>query len=294
MQVLFHIGAHCTDDGQILACLAKNRAMLARQGIAVPPPNRFKPVLRETLSVLKGEIANPDVEKIIFQSILDDEQSDTLPTRLILSNDAFLTGAQKVVGANQLYPDAGTKCQKLFNLFHDHQVEFCLAIRNPATFLPALFHRIGATNFEAFLAQTDAKALTWSSLIARITEALPGVPIKVWSNEDTPFIWPELIYKLVDIDRSVPLSGIDDYLGTIMLKEGMERMESYLQTHPPANEIQRRRILSAFLDKFEVDDPTLNVEAPVWTADYVENLTEIYEEDLFAIEKMIDVQYISP
>ncbi|NOX40580.1 MAG: hypothetical protein GXP05_08710 [Alphaproteobacteria bacterium] len=294
MQVLFHIGAHCTDEGQILACLAKNRAMLARQGIAVPPPNRFKPVLRDTLSVLKGEKANRDVEKIIFQSILDDEQSAELPQRLIFSNDAFLTGAQKVLGASALYPDAGVKCQKLFNLFHNHEVEFCLAIRNPATFLPALFHRIGANSFEAFIAQTDPMALTWSSVIARITEALPDVTLKVWSNEDTPFIWPELIHEIVDINREVPIKGIDDYLATIMLKEGLERMESYLQTHPPANEIQRRRILSAFLDKFEIDDPTLEVEAPIWTADYVETLTEIYEEDLFAIEKIPGVQFISP
>ncbi len=290
MQVLFHIGAHCTDEGQILACLAKNRAMLARQGIAVPPPNRFKPVLRDTLSVLKGEKANPEVEKIIFQSILDDET----PQRLIFSNDAFLTGAQKVLSASAIYPDAGVKCQKLFNLFHGHQVEFCLAIRNPATFLPALFHRIGTASFEAFIAQTDPMALTWSSMVARITEALPGVPLKIWSNEDTPFIWPELIHEIVDIDREVPIKGIDDYLATIMHKEGLERMENYLQTHPPANEIQRRRILSAFLDKFEIDDPTLEVEAPIWTADYVETLTEIYEEDLFAIEKMPGIQFISP
>ncbi|MFT6695772.1 MAG: hypothetical protein ACJAXU_001272 [Paracoccaceae bacterium] len=71
-------------------------------------------------------------------------------------------------------------------------------------------------------------------------------------------------------------------------------MNAYIKTHPPANEIQRRRILSAFLDKFEIEDTTPEVEAPSWTQDYIDALTDIYEEDLFAIEKMPGVQFISP
>jgi len=130
--------------------------------------------------------------------------------------------------------------------------------------------------------------------VARIRKAVPGVPLKVWSNEDTPFIWYELLREIADHAPATRLVGRDAFLETIMLPEGLERMENYLKTHPPANEIQRRRILGAFLDKFEIEDPTQNVTAPGWTEEYVNTLTEIYEEDLFAIERMPGVQFISP
>ena len=135
MQIVFHIGAHCTDDGQIQACLSKNRAILAREGIIVPNPGRFRAILRETLLVLNGEPASPEVQEIMLDSILTEDR----PERIIFSNDAFLCGVKKVVSGQGLYPEAAEKVMKLYNLFPDENVEFCLALRNPATFLPACF-----------------------------------------------------------------------------------------------------------------------------------------------------------
>ncbi len=290
MQIVFHIGAHCTDEGQIYSCLAKNRTMLAQQGIVAPAPGRFKPIIRETLSVLRGEEANPDVQDIMLGSILTDET----PERLIFSNDGFICGIQRVLDRETFYPDVGEKCRKLYNLFASHEVEFSIAIRNPATFLPACFNRTGSGDFAAYIAQVDPMVLRWSAVIGRIRQTLPDVPLKVWSNEDSPFIWYELIREIADLTPTTQLDGLDDYLSTIMHEEGLERMESYIATHPPANEIQRRRILSAFLDKFEIEDKGLDVTAPVWTDDYVEALTDIYEEDLFTIERLPGVQFISP
>ena len=71
-------------------------------------------------------------------------------------------------------------------------------------------------------------------------------------------------------------------------------MAAYLETRPPANETQRRRILSAFLDKFEKEDDEPEVETPGWTEEYLTRLTEFYEQDLFAIERMPGVDFISP
>ena len=290
MQIVFHIGAHCTDEGQVYRCLAKNKAMLAEQGIIAPPPRRFRPILRETLSVLKGDVANAEVQEIMLSSILTDES----PERLIFSNDGFICGTQRILDRGTMYPDVGEKCLKLHNLFADHDVEFAIAIRNPATLLPACFNRLEGGSFAEYIAQIDPMHLRWSSVIERIREALPDVPLKVWSNEDSPFIWYELIRELADLTPTTALDGLDDYLATIMLEEGLERMDSYITTHPPANEIQRRRILSAFLDKFEIEDKSLDVTARVWSDDDVEALTDIYEEDLFTIERLPGVQFISP
>jgi len=290
MEIVFHIGAHCTDDGQIHACLAKNRAMLGEERIIVPNPGRFRPVLRETLSVLNGAPANAEIQEIMLDSILTEDR----PERIILSNDAFLCGIQKVFGGTKLYPEAADKVAKMANLFPDSPVEFCLATRNPATFLPACFSRSEAKDFAAYLAATNPLALRWSTVIEAIRQAVPNATIKVWSNEDTPFIWHELIREIADCRDGKRLIGLDDFIRSIMLPEGVDRMSAYLETRPPANETQRRRILSAFLDKFEKEDDTPDVAAPVWTDGYVSRLTEIYEEDLFLIERIPGVQFIAP
>ena len=290
MQIVFHIGAHCTDDGQIQACLSKNRAILAREGIIVPNPGRFRAILRETLLVLNGEPASPEVQEIMLDSILTEDR----PERIIFSNDAFLCGVKKVVSGQGLYPEAAEKVMKLYNLFPDENVEFCLALRNPATFLPACFAKTEAPSFAEYLAHIDPMSLRWSDVISRIKAQLPNVPLRVWSNEDTPFIWRELIHEIADSDTSTKLEGLDDFVNSIMLPEGVERMAAYLETRPPANETQRRRILSAFLDKFEKEDDEPEVETPGWTEEYMTRLTEFYEQDLFAIERMPGVDFISP
>jgi len=290
MQIVFHIGAHCTDEGQIQACLQKNRAELAREGIIVPAPGQFRPILRETLLVLNGEPASPEVQEIMLDSILTEDR----PDRIIFSNDAFICGVQKVISKGQLYPDVAEKVGKLYNLFPDEDIEFCLALRNPATFLPACFVKGGVGSFADYLAQTDPLSLFWSDVVTRIKTALPHVHLRVWCNEDTPFIWRELIREIADNDDKTKLAGLDDFISAIMLPEGVERMAAYLQTRPPANETQRRRIVSAFLDKFEMEDDAPDVEAPGWTDAYLSQLTEQYEQDIGVIERMPGVDFISP
>lgn len=42
MQVVFHMGAPCTDDDRLIQSLLKNREALAKQGIAVPTPALYR------------------------------------------------------------------------------------------------------------------------------------------------------------------------------------------------------------------------------------------------------------
>lgn len=290
MQIVFHIGAHCTDEGQIQACLTKNQTLLVREGIVVPSPATCRPILRETMSYLEGEPANDAMQELMLNSILTEDH----PQRIIFSNEAFLSGILRILDHGTLYPDAGDKFLELFNLFPNREVEFCLAIRNPATFLPACFARSKTTEFEDFTSNVDLQSLRWSDVLARIRDRIPNAVFKVWSNEDTPFIWHELIREITDCDHNAKLEGLDEFLKSIMLDEGFERMQHYLKIHPPANEIQRRRILSAFLDKFEIEDDDSEFDASYWTDEYENALTDAYEEDLFVIERMPGVQFISP
>ena len=47
MRIVYHLGAHCTDEDRLVRCLLKNRATLAEQGIVVPAPTRYRKLLRE-------------------------------------------------------------------------------------------------------------------------------------------------------------------------------------------------------------------------------------------------------
>ena len=91
------------------------------------------------------------------------------------------------------------------------------------------------------------------------------------------------------------ISGGFDLLGQIMSAEGMKRFHSYLKSHPPRTEVQKRRIIAAFLDKYVIDDEVEEeFDLPGWTEEMVDELTELYEEDLYTIERMAGVNFIAP
>ncbi|WP_372603696.1 hypothetical protein [Actibacterium sp.] len=291
MQVVFHLGAHFTDEDRLLKCLLKNRGPLSQDGIIVPGPGRYRKILRDARAQLRGQAATPEQYEEVLDAILDDEKAD----RLIFSNHAFLSAPSKVLRDGQLYPDAGEKAFALTQIFAQTDVEMFIAVRNPATFIPTVFENCPDVGFDEFMAGADPRNLRWSSVIQNLRDTNPGVELTVWSNEDTPLIWYELLKELSGYDRPSELEGADDFLASIMSPSGMTRMHAYLDKHPPANEIQRRRIVAAFLDKFALpEEVEMELDLPGWTEDLVEDITENYEEDLFEIERMPGVNFITP
>lgn len=291
MQVAFHIGAHCTDEDRLLKCLLKNKGKLVKEGIIVPGPSRFRGVLRESLHTLQGRPAPADMQEVILDAIMDDDEAD----RLIFSRQGILAAPNRVMDGNILYAQAGEKTAALANVFPQADCEFFLGIRNPATFIPALFARSEDTDFTGFIAGIEPRHLLWSETVARIRDANPDSEITVWCNEDTPLIWNEVLQELSGHDPNTQLDGTYDFISTLMTKPGLKRMLGYLEGNPPQNEMQRRRIVAAFLDKYALDEEIeMEIDLPGWTEDLIEELTEIYEEDLFEIERMPGVNFITP
>ncbi|MBK1634438.1 hypothetical protein [Rhodovulum adriaticum] len=291
MEMIYHIGAHCTDEGRLLKCLLKNRGTLSRQGIIVPAPGRYRPVLREMLISLRGQAASAEQQQIILDAVMDEDTAD----RLIFSNESFLCMAQKVLDQHMLYPMAGEKSNWLSQLFPDAPCTFFLALRNPATFIPALFQRSNEKDFATFVAGVDPMRLAWSDMVRRIRNANPQVELVVWCNEDTPLIWDELLQVLSGHDGSVELRGSLDFLSTLMSEAGFKRLSAYLETNPPTDLVQRRKVIAAFLDKYAIPEAVEEeLDLPGWTPELVDALTARYEEDLFVIEALEDVQFLAP
>jgi hypothetical protein len=214
--------------------------------------------------------------------------------RLILSWDSFLSLPPWVL-KNTLYPSAGERVRAFSQIFPDIEAEFFLAIRNPASFLPALYQRMGSPNYPEFLSGADLFDLNWTDVIDRILIANPDANLTVWCDEDTPLIWPEILRAVTGLPREAVFTGEQDLLASIMSPEGMTRLEDYLDNRPNQSIEQRRKIVAAFLDKFALPEKVeVEVEMPGWTEEMVQELSENYAEDVAIIAQMSEITFLAP
>lgn len=290
MRIVYHLGAHCTDDERLLRCLLKNRARLAAEGIVVPGPARYRTLLRDTATQLRGQAADGDAQAMLLDQIIAEDRAD----RLILSWDSFLGYAQGAAGVG-LYPAAARRLLGFTRIFPDIAAEFHLAIRNPATLLPTLRARLASRGVEAALDDVDPFALRWSELVARLRDAVPDAPFTVWCDEDTPLLWPEILRHVAGHSPGLVLEDTSDLLAAILTPEGMRRLENYLAANPPANDARRRRIVAYFLSRFARSEAVEQaIDMPGWDDATVAALTEAYDRDVIALTRMAGVTVLVP
>ena len=291
MEIAYHFGAHSTDEGRLMKALLKNREMLSRKGIIVPPPGRYRVALRKTVEALAGAPADEDTQEKLLDAMVEEDH----PHRIVLFNENFLTTIPRIFDGSTWYENAGQKTAGLANLFPAADAQIFMAIRNPATLLPALAARAPEGDYAGLLQGADPMALRWSEVIGRMRAEAPGASLTVWCNEDTPLIWAQLLQELAGVESMTPMEGQDDLLAEIMTPEGLQRCREYLRTRPPATEVQRRKVIAAFLDKFAIpEELEETVDIPGWDEATVEALTEAYDEDVYAISRMEGVTLVTP
>ena len=295
MRIVYHLGAHCTDEERLLRCLLKNRGVLGQQGIVVPGPTRYRNLLRDTAIALKGQAATIETQALVLEQIMEEDRAE----RLILSWDNFLAFIPWAVDG-MLYPSAGPRTRAFAQVFPQIECEFHMGIRNPASFLPQVFHRQkgikgGKPTLEAFTAGMDIFDLRWSDVVERILEANPEASITLWCDEDTPLIWPEVIQAVSGHAPGTVLEDEGALLAEIMSQEGLSRMKAYVETHPVTSVAGRRRVVSAFLEKFAIPARVeQEIEMEGWTEGTVAALTEGYLEDVATLAEMPGVTLIRP
>ncbi|KAF0674477.1 hypothetical protein [Profundibacterium mesophilum] len=282
MEIAFHIGAHCTDEDRLLKSLGRNRDQLAGFGIVAPPAGRYRALLRDIATRLRGARANEEMQDALLETIL--EGAD--PERLILSNKNFLSAPGQSIAGGRLYHKTH-KAAWLRALFPDHPVSFHLAIANPATFVPDLYSQASVQSDLMAFVDGDPAGLSWSDMIARLREACPDAPVTVWCHEDAPLIWPAVLCALTGLPDGLPLNGELDMLRPIMSQEGMGRLRRYMRNRPPKSTEMQRRVAAAFLDKYGIDEEIeVELDLPGWTAQLVAQLTEDYDRDVERIAAM--------
>ncbi len=291
MRIVYHLGAHFTDDERLIRCLWKNRETLSEQGIIVPAPTRYRALLRDTAVTLKGRAASRDTQAVVLDQIMEEERAE----RLILSWDNFLSYPQWVIRSRRLYPAAAERIRAFTQIFPEIEAEFHMAIRNTASFLPALCNSQPSKSLDEMMGGTDPRDLSWFRLVEEVRTLNPDASLTIWSDEDTPMIWPEVLQAVSGHAPGTNLIDTDDLLKDLMSPDGMERMRAYMTANPPSNVTQRRRIVSAFLDKFALSDQIdMELDLPGWDEDLIDTLTENYHQDIARIRAIPGVTFLDP
>ena len=291
MQLVLHTGAHFTEQERLIKSVLRNKNTFAQRGVVVPGPNSYRGLVRETLNAMRKTPASPQAREVLLDVILDGSPAD----RVILSDANFFRTAGTAIQQGVLYPAAADRMAYMANLFPEDEIEIFLGLRNPATLIPILYDNSIDSSPEAFWGGRNPQDIRWSDTISDIREMAPNISVTVWCNEDTPVIWSEIIREMGGIEHHEKITGGFDLLMTIMTKEGMERLRSYMHTHQDMTEIQKRRVIAAFLDKFALEDEIEEeLDMPGWTEELVDELTDLYDEDVAMIQRMPGVRLLSP
>ncbi|CUH82657.1 hypothetical protein [Tropicibacter naphthalenivorans] len=292
MQVILHTGVHCTDDDRILKCLLRNAETWRHEGVAIPGPSNYRQLLSDAVNRIGTKRPNDDVRDILLDAIVNEDPAQV--DRLILSNQNFFSVPKLMFGGQRIYYKAEARLRTLSEIFKGDDLELFMGLRDPATFLPAAFAATPHTNFDAFLDGVDPMQFRWSDLIRRLRADVPEVPITIWCNEDTPLIWGQLIRDMAGIEITRKITGAFDLFSSIISREGMKRFRAFLKENPTINEMQKRRVMSAFLDKYALDEEIEEEVDLPWDEAYIDMLTELYEDDIYTISRIPGVTVIAP
>tara|TARA_R110002124_G_scaffold233481_5_gene398880 strand:+ start:134 stop:1009 length:876 start_codon:yes stop_codon:yes gene_type:complete len=291
MQLVLHTGVHYTEQDRLIKSLLRNAEQLHARGVAVPEPGSYRKLVRDTLNAMNRKPAGSEAREVLLDVILDDAPAD----RVILSDPNFFRTAGTAVRHGVLYPDAPVRIRHMVQLFPDDDLEMFIAIRNPAGLLPILRAVALDQSDAAFWGERHPQDVRWSECLSAIRQAAPEIPITVWCNEDMPLIWSQIMREMAGLAPDAKVAGGFDLLATIMSKEGMQRFRSYLDSHPEMSELQKRRVISAFLDKFALaDEIEEELDMPGWTDALVEELSDLYDADMDAIQQIPGITMVTP
>jgi hypothetical protein len=292
MQVVFHIGAHQTDHGQLLRSLLKNADLLLAEEVVVPGPSRYRKLIGELLGTLRGAEPDEILQETLLEAVLDMDE----PERLILSSDSFLCVPERALESGRLYNRA-YKSAWLRALFPGCEAIFAMAMRNPATLLPALHasNRLKGISYGDFIGGADPRAFRWADTVARLREANPGAPLILWCNEDTPLIWGDILRALGGLPDDLTLDGEYDLLGQVMRRSGLVELARRFEEAPRRTPADRRGIVLEVLEGHLAEERLdVEIDLPGWTQDLVDEITALYDADVAAIRGMEGVTVLAP
>jgi len=117
----------------------------------------------------------------------------------------------------------------------------------------------------------------------------------VWCNEDTPFIWRQIIRTMGNLPIPQKIRGDVDLFRDIMPAQAFQKFQGYLEAHPSMDLSQLRRVMTAFAQKFAITETMIEeLDALNSNEKHVQTLTKIYNKHLEAISCIAKTDLILP
>jgi hypothetical protein len=292
LRVVFHLGVHFTDEDRLVRSLLKNRDVLGRQGVFVPGPGRYRKVLRDVVNRLRGDRASGEAQDLLLEAIANTDPPETL----FLSNESFICLPERALDEGRLYARA-FKTQWLRHVFPDSATTFAIALRDPATFVPALFRarKNRELDFVDYTTGLDPRALRWSDTLDVIREHNPDAEIVVWCNEDTPLAWGGIMRAVTGIADDTALDGMLDIATQIVTPEGAAIISEHFGRPPYYDGPEFRRALATIIERHASEELLAEViDLPGWDTHLMDDLTAAYDEDVRMIAAMPGVRFVAP
>lgn len=288
--VAVHIGAPLTDSEKLTWSLRKDAKALLEKGIMIRRPVTYHKDVRRLLDKqAMTQVEDEERDVLLFNNVKDHQVS-----RLFLTYPNFLGAPGWMLNGGRMYQNVGRNTQEARELFRQNRCEFFLGIRNPATFIPSVFASQQAKSWDEFSAGTDLLSQRWSQVVKDILAENPDVPITVWCNEDMPLIWPKILGKVTGLGTSFRFTGEHDILSEVMSEHGVKRLEKYLEERPELTEAQRIQVQSLFLKYFHSEDATEEeIDIPGWSQAFIDDMTDVYLDDISILERMPEITFIS-
>ncbi|MDF3606157.1 hypothetical protein PE067_08455 [Paracoccus sp. DMF-8] len=291
MQIVFHCGVHGTDHDGLLKTLLQNREWLLQNGVEVVSRNRHRGVFESALNSLRGGPATPDMEEMMLDAILDNDGTQ----RVICSQPGFLGVPDRAITPEGLMRLSAERMAALANLFPSAEVEFFIGLKNPATLIPYCISRIEDRSYQDIMAGVQLQDMRWAPTVRDMVSAARGRRLVIWSHEDTPLIWPEVVRAIATMPGDVPLKAGLLVLGEILQPDGIRFIRDEMAAQERVTIAGRRDIFARALEQYvrpEMIETTVTL--PGWTQDTIDELTAIYDRDLAEIAGLPGVEFIVP
>lgn len=291
MQVVIHAGVAFTDEGRVLASLTKNASALATHEAAFFGPRRYNRVFKPAFDRFETAPA----EFLAQQNINGILPSNKGTRRAIYSSGSFAGERETALQDGQLYPFAGRRIALLEQGFRDHQVELFLGLRNPGSFVPKLLMSLPEEARTNALRDTDLSCLSWIGMIEDIRDLAPSVQITLWGNEDTPFIWGDIIRALAGLDENTMLEDEHDLLLSLLDETGQKEVLALTSRDAAQSRASLHENMARIFDNHaQQEEIEEELDLPGWSTEIVDAFSELYEQDLERLSTIPGVRVLKP
>lgn len=270
--------------------LSTNRDLLLSEGVRVLDPEFAEKAFARAIKDLREDVSPAEVNATLMSKLTADRD-----WRRIIMVDPNVSGSLlRPMGKEYLYPRISITLQRIVNVLDGIPLRIFCAVRNPATFIPSSYSGQQRHNpdlsFADFIAEANLTGLRWSDFLHRAQLKGDQLSITTWRHEDYPYIWRDIAQALTGIPNREALVGSSTPLNVGLSLRGAILMHDYLSGKPQDTRADLDRIHAAFLAKFPSSQGFS--DRLLWPEELIQHLTDAYEDDLYYIERMENVQMI--